>query len=72
MTKLLDQAIAEVEKLPDAEQDAIASLILERLADDEEWDHAFAGSQDQLAAMAQRAREQVQSGRYRDIGRHRP
>lgn len=71
MTKLLDRAITEVEKLSDAEQDAIASLILQRLADEEAWERSFTGSQDQLAAMARRAREQVRSGHFRDIGTHR-
>ncbi len=72
MTKLLDRAITEVEKLSDAEQDAIAALIVARLDDDEAWDRSFAGSQDQLAAMAHRAREQVRSGRFRDIESGRP
>ena len=72
MTKLLDRAITEVGKLSDAEQDAIAALILERLADDQAWERSFARSQNQLAAMAERAREQVRSGRFRDLGSHRP
>jgi len=59
MTKLLDQAITEVQKLADAEQDAIAALILDRIADDQAWERSFARSQNQLAAMAQKARDQV-------------
>ena len=68
MTKLLDRAITEVQKLSDAEQDAIAALILDRISDDEAWERSFARSQNQLAAMAQRAREQVRTGRSRDLG----
>jgi len=34
MTRLLEQAIEEARKLPASEQDAIAALILDELADD--------------------------------------
>ena len=37
LTKLLDRAISEVQKLSDAEQDTIAALILDRIADDQAW-----------------------------------
>ena len=72
MTKLLDRAITEVQKLSDAEQDAIAALILDRISDDEAWERSFARSQNELAAMAQRAREQVRTGRSRDLGSRHP
>jgi len=72
MTKLLDRAITEVQKLSDAEQDAIAALILDRIADDQAWESSFARSQNQLAAMAQKAREQVRTGRFRDLESRHP
>ena len=34
MSQLLEQALTEVKKLPEPEQDAIASLILDELSDD--------------------------------------
>ena len=37
MTRLLEQALTEVKKLPEAKQDAIASLILDELADEQRW-----------------------------------
>ena len=46
MTQLLEEAIDAVKKLPTPDQDAIASLILEELADERRWDAAFAASQD--------------------------
>ena len=46
MTQLLEEAITRVQQLPAAEQNAIAQLILDELADDERWDVAFARSQD--------------------------
>ena len=67
MTEMLDRAVSEAEKLSEVEQDAIAALILEKIADDQAWKDSFARSQPQLAAMAQAAREQVRSGRYRDL-----
>jgi hypothetical protein len=67
MTEMLDRAISEAEKLSEAEQDAIAALILEKISDDQAWEDSFAQSQQQLAAMAQAAREPIRSGRYRDL-----
>ena len=69
MTQLLERAIAEVGKLPDPEHDAIAALILEQIADDRAWDEAFAGSQDQLARLADKAREDIASGRVQLLDR---
>jgi hypothetical protein len=68
MTQLLEQALAKLQGLPELEQDAIAALILDELADEERWQKSFAQSQDQLAKLADRARADIQAGRVRDIG----
>ena len=68
MTQLLEQAMGEVQKLPDAGQDAIAAIILEEIADDRRWDDAFARSQDQLGRLADRVREDIRTGRVKDLG----
>ncbi len=68
MTQLLEQALAEVRKLPQPGQDAIATLILDELADEQRWDEAFARSQDQLARLAAKVREDIRAGRVRDAG----
>ncbi len=68
MTPLLEQAIARLNKLPDSDQDAIAALILDELADEQRWQETFARSQDQLALLAERARREIREGRVRDIG----
>jgi hypothetical protein len=68
MTELLQQALAEMQKLPDADQDAIAAIILEEIADERRWDEAFARSQEQLGRLADRVREDILAGRVRDIG----
>jgi hypothetical protein len=52
MTPLPEQALNEVRKLPEPEQDAIASLILDELADQRRWQDSFLRSQDQLARLA--------------------
>ncbi len=59
MTHLLQEALEQVQRLPDAEQDAIAALILEELADERRWDQAFARSQEQLARLADRVRQDI-------------
>lgn len=68
MSRLLDEAITEVRKLPDAAQDAIAAVIFEEIADDRRWDEAFARSPAKLAALAAQAAEQVRAGRCRTAG----
>ena len=68
MTQLLEQAIGEARKLPAPEQDAIAALILEELADDRRWDEAFANSQEQLSKLAAKVRRDIADGRVRDGG----
>lgn len=71
MTQLLEQALEAVKKLPDADQDAIATLILERLAEDRAWDEKFANTQDFLGKLAAKAREDLAAGRYRPLGGRR-
>ncbi len=68
MTQLLQQALSAVNALDDQAQDAIASIILEELAEDGKWDESFARSQSQLARMAQKARADIAAGRVRDGG----
>lgn len=67
MTKLLEKAVARVQALPDAEQDAIAALILEELEDDERWDAAFARSPDVLARLAAEADAEDRAGLTEDL-----
>ena len=56
MSPMLDQAMAEARKLPDEEQDSIAALILDEIADDRRWEESLARSPDKLAALAARER----------------
>ena len=68
MTQLLEQAIAELNKLPAPDQDALAALILAEINDERRWETAFANSQDQLAKMADKVRDDIRAGRARELG----
>jgi len=68
MTQLLEQAIAELHKLPASNQDAIAAMILAEIDDERRWENAFAASQDQLAKMADKVRDDIRAGHVRDMG----
>ena len=63
MTQLLEQAMCQVQNLPDTAQDSIAAIILEELADERRWQAAFARSGDQLTKLAARVREDINAGR---------
>ena len=68
MTQLLQQAIAELQKLTASDQDAIASIILAEISDEQLWDASFAGSQEQLSRMAEKVRDDIRAGRIHDKG----
>lgn len=55
MSGLLKQAITELSKLPENQQDAMAQWILDELNDNARWDTAFARSQSQLEQLADEA-----------------
>ncbi len=55
MTKLLEQAFAEANKLSEDEQDALANFLLRELASERRWARAFADSQDLLSQLADEA-----------------
>lgn len=66
MTRLLEQVLEKVRKLPAAEQDAIASLILSELKDEQKWDRAFAASQPALSRIAKKVRRDIRAGKVSD------
>jgi hypothetical protein len=67
MTKLLEKALQEVAKLPAAEQDAMAAIVLEEIAAEQRWADAFAKSQEQLAKLAQEALAEYNAGRTKPL-----
>ena len=55
MSRLLEEALERAAALPDAEQDAIASQILDSIADEDAWRRRFNERRDVLRRMAQEA-----------------
>lgn len=55
MTVLMNQVVQRLESLPDAQQDVLASLLLEELDGELHWDATLAESQDMLAILAGQA-----------------
>ena len=68
MTQLLEEAIARVQQLPASEQDAIAQLIFDELADEQQWDQAFSSSQGVLSRIAAKVRRDIQGGKTKPLG----
>jgi hypothetical protein len=67
MTQLLEKALREVSKLPDAEQDAVAAILLQEMASEQRWSEAFANSQDLLARLAEKALAEHAAGRTKPL-----
>lgn len=63
MTKLLEQAITEIEKLPEDIQDAVAARLLAEMADEKGWAARFAATTDrQWDRMAALVRAEIAGG----------
>ena len=63
MTELLQQGISLIKKLPAEQQNAIATLILEELQDEQKWETHFAATTDeQWDRMAAMVRHEISSG----------
>ena len=67
MTKLLEKAIEQIQKLPASEQDAMATIVLEELASEDRWTESFAKSQEKLAKLAEDALAEYKSGRTKPL-----
>jgi parvulin-like peptidyl-prolyl isomerase len=67
MTELLERAIAQLKTLPTDKQDAIATLILEELEDDQRWDESFASCPDLLANLAAEAMAEYRAGKTQEL-----
>ncbi|WP_017304427.1 hypothetical protein [Spirulina subsalsa] len=63
MTKLLQQAIAQIQKLPPDQQDAIAARFLAELQDEQKWETCFATTtDDQWDQMVAMVRQEIAAG----------
>jgi hypothetical protein len=63
MTELLQRVIAEIEKLPEEEQEAIARRILAELADEQAWAGRFnATTDEQWDRLTEAVRRDIAAG----------
>jgi hypothetical protein len=67
MNKTLEHAIAAVVRLPEGEQEVIARLILDEIGADRGWEDRFARSENKLAELARKAREQHANGETTEL-----
>jgi hypothetical protein len=62
MVKALQEAVDKVQRLPDAQQETLASIIEAEIADEEKWEARFASSPGTLLKIAERAKRQYEQG----------
>jgi hypothetical protein len=62
MTTLLERAFAEASRLPEAEQDVLASRLLAELSAEDAFDRAIARSTDKLSGLALEALAEHRAG----------
>jgi len=63
MTELLQRVIAQLEKLPEEEQDAIATRLLAELEDERAWKIRFESTtNEQWDKLAQMVRQEIAAG----------
>ena len=63
MTKLLKQAFERASSLPEEEQDALAAILLEEMADEQRWAKAFESSKAALDELAEETLGDFKHGR---------
>ncbi len=65
MSQLMEQAIQKARQLPEGDQEAIASIILQEIESERRWGELFAlpKSADLLSRMADEALAEVRAGR---------
>ncbi|MFO0959711.1 MAG: hypothetical protein U0800_20120 [Isosphaeraceae bacterium] len=69
MSRLMEQAIQRVKELPETDQDALASILLQEIEAERRWDELFARpeSADLLGRMADRALAEAKAGRAKPL-----
>jgi hypothetical protein len=63
MTKLLQQAVSEIEQLPPEAQDDFAAWMLAELRSEQRWQELLAASPDLLERLANEALEEHRAGK---------
>ncbi len=63
MTLLLEKAFTEAKKLGEDEQDALASVIIDEILAERQWDTVFAKTQGTLERLADEALDDIALGK---------
>ena len=63
MTHALMSAVAQAEKLPPAEQDVLAAILIEEIESEQRWSQSFARSEYVLEALAAEALAEFKAGK---------
>jgi hypothetical protein len=67
MTKLLETAVAKAQELPEAEQDAIARIVIDEIESEQRWDGLLANSPEKLRKLADRAWAEHEAGGSQEL-----
>jgi hypothetical protein len=67
MTKLLEKAVAKARELPEAEQDAIAQIVINEIESERRWDELLARSPEKLRKLADRAWAEHEAGESQEL-----
>ncbi|MBZ0282962.1 MAG: hypothetical protein K8L97_19640 [Anaerolineae bacterium] len=67
MMQLMEKALAEIQKLPETEQESLAAWILDELASERRWSESFAASEDLLAQLAAEALIEHRAGKTQPL-----
>jgi hypothetical protein len=67
MTKLLEQALAKARELPEAEQNAIAQIVIDEIESERQWDELLAKSPEKLQKLADQAWAEHEAGGSQEL-----
>jgi hypothetical protein len=67
MTELLEKAVAKARELPEAEQNAIAQIVIDEIESERRWDELLAKSPEKLRKLANRDRAEHESGGSQEL-----
>jgi hypothetical protein len=67
MVAALEKAFEQARKLPDAQQEKLAAIVLDEIASEKRWAEQFGGSQDALLKLADAARAEFDAGKTKAV-----
>ena len=64
---MLEQAVAKARELPEAEQNAIAQIVIDEIESERRWDELLAKSPEKLRKLADRAWAEHEAGKSQNL-----